>query len=72
MSKQIRMSGDLAPIAASDLEKVAGGLIGPDQDLSSFPRWVWPYIRPADFISKLDAVALNPQPLPPQAAIFGQ
>jgi hypothetical protein len=23
-------------------------MIGPDQDLSDFPRWLWPYIRTAD------------------------
>jgi hypothetical protein len=71
MSKRPVMGSGFVLIDAGEREKVGGGYIGFDQNLSEFPRWLWPYIRPADFSSRFDAVALNPQPLPPKEAVFG-
>jgi hypothetical protein len=31
----------------TSLSRVVGGFIGPDQDLSDFPVWAWPYINVA-------------------------
>ena len=39
----------LAVIDDEALEKISGGLIGPDQDLNDFPRWLWPVIRTAKY-----------------------
>lgn len=37
---------------------VSGGLIGPDQNLSDFPRILWPVIRVA-MVNKVKAVNLQ-------------
>jgi hypothetical protein len=47
MSQKRMLDKSLVALAAGDLEKVSGGLIGPDQDIGSFPPWVLPYIRPS-------------------------
>jgi hypothetical protein len=47
MSQKRMLDKSLMALAAGDLEKVSGGLIGPDQDIGSFPPWVLPYIRPS-------------------------
>jgi hypothetical protein len=48
-------------------------MIGPDQDLSQFPRWIWPYIRTADLArSRIFAASEQAQVEPvPQAVVFG-
>lgn len=48
-------------------------MIGPDQDLSQFPPWIWPYIRTADLArSRIFAAAGQTQvDQVPQAALLG-
>ncbi len=53
----------LKRLTNGQLDAIEGGLIGPDQDLHDFPRWIWPVIRTAGF--NFDAVMFNPQPEPP-------
>jgi hypothetical protein len=60
----------MAELDRAEIEAVAGGFIGPDQDIHDFPVWLWPYINVAKVASRFDAVALNPQPLPPKALSF--
>jgi len=47
MSQKRTLDKSLMVLETGDLEKVSGGLIGPDQDIGSFPPWVLPYIRPS-------------------------
>ncbi len=48
-------------------------MIGPDQDLSQFPRWIWPYIRTADLArSRIFAAQTQAQvDQVPQAVLLG-
>ncbi|MCQ8117307.1 hypothetical protein A1353_11830 [Methylomonas methanica] len=49
MSQKSKFDQDLKVLQAEDLNRVSGGLIGPDQDLSQFPRKFWPVINPGAF-----------------------
>ena len=51
-----------------ELSTIEGGLVGPEGDLSKFPRWIWPVIRTASFGGS--EVMFNPQPDPPGANAF--
>lgn len=56
---------DFATLAVIDdeaMEKISGGLIGPDQDLNDIPRLLWPVVRPVDL------VYAQPQPQPSRVA----
>lgn len=46
MYKQHTFDNSLMVLDSDALNQVSGGNIGPEGDLSNFPRWVWPYIRP--------------------------
>lgn len=48
-------------------------MIGPDQDLSQFPPWIWPYIRTAELAkSRIFAAAGQAEvEQVPQAALLG-
>lgn len=51
-------------LSDAELSMIEGGLIGPDGDLSDFPRWLWPVIRTASFGGS--EVMFNPVPEPPK------
>jgi hypothetical protein len=53
MSQKSKFDQDLKVLQAEDLNRVSGGLIGPDQDLSQFPRKFWPVINPGAFNVKI-------------------
>jgi hypothetical protein len=54
MKHQNAMSSQLEPLEVHELDRVAGGQIGPDQSLDDFPVWAWPYINVARELSVQD------------------
>lgn len=41
------------PVDGVEVSNSTSALIGPDQDLSDFPPWIWPVIQPADVLAQV-------------------
>ncbi|ANE55320.1 hypothetical protein [Methylomonas sp. DH-1] len=59
MSKPQTFTPDLKVLSAQELNLVAGGLIGPEGDLSQFPRKFWPVINPGANVINVKTLAQN-------------
>lgn len=59
MFKQQAFTSDLKVLSAQELALVAGGLIGPEGDLSQFPRKFWPVINPGASVINAKTLAQN-------------
>ncbi|OAI14412.1 hypothetical protein A1507_15345 [Methylomonas koyamae] len=59
MSKPQAFTTDLKVLSAQELNLVAGGLIGPEGDLSQFPRKFWPVINPGASVINAKTLAQN-------------
>ena len=57
MSQKHVFDQSLKVLRQGELNQVSGAYIGQDQDLSQFPRRIWPYINPGHL--------LNPETLIP-------
>ena len=53
MSQKSKFDQELKVLKTEDLNRVSGGYLGPDQDLSQFPRKFWPVINPGAFNVKI-------------------
>lgn len=52
-----QLDQDLQVLQQEEVALVSGGLIGPDQDLSQFPRKFWPVINPGALVLDQQIVA---------------
>ncbi|WP_445370195.1 hypothetical protein ACH518_11655 [Methylomonas sp. HW2-6] len=59
MSKQPAFTQDLQVLTSQEQAQVAGGLIGPEGDLSQFPRKFWPVINPGASVINVKTLAQN-------------
>jgi hypothetical protein len=59
MSQTPKFDQSLKALENHELTHVSGGLIGPDGDLSQFPRKFWPVIQPGQSFINVKAAVAN-------------